>query len=108
MEYLFVYGSLAPNRPNAHVLERIGGTFSPAFIRGRLKAEGWGAAMGFDGLVLDDEGGRIDGFVFCSDCLAAHWPELDAFEGDGYRRVKVRAVLTDGAGVEAWVYALAQ
>ncbi len=65
-EKLFVYGTLGPGRSNAHILENIGGSFVPAYVKGYLKAEGWGAAMGFPGLVPDANGGPVHGFVFSS------------------------------------------
>ena len=40
--------------------------------------------------------------------LAAHWPALDAFEGEDYAREAAKAALADGTEVEAWVYALAE
>ena len=61
---LFVYGTLAPGRPNAHVLGAIGGTWQPATVKGHLKQRGWGAEMGYPGLVLDKAGEEIKGFIF--------------------------------------------
>lgn len=106
MEHLFVYGSLAPGRQNAHVLAGIAGDWRPASVRGVLLAEGWGAAMGYPGIVLEPRGERVRGLVFSASTLAAHWPRLDAFEGDGYERVRVDAELEDGTIVRAHVYAL--
>jgi gamma-glutamylcyclotransferase (GGCT)/AIG2-like uncharacterized protein YtfP len=103
---LFVYGTLAPGRPNAHVLEDIPGTWEPATVTGTLVAEGWGAAAGFPGLVVDPHGADVAGLLFSSDALAEHWPRLDAFEGDGYVRVVTTATRADGTAVTACVYAL--
>lgn len=103
---LFVYGTLAPGRPNAHILADIPGTWSRATVRGTLHAEGWGAAEGYPALVPDADGDVVQGLVFASDALAAHWPRIDAFEGDGYARVVVVAQLEDGSQVDAFVYAL--
>ncbi len=105
-ERLFVYGSLAPGQPNAHVLADVPGTWQPASVFGTLRAEGWGAAIGFPGLVLDAQGDEVRGQVFSSDALPAHWPRLDAFEGDGYERVIARARLDDGGHVDAYVYTI--
>ena len=41
---LFVYGTLAPGRSNAHMLSHIAGSWQKASIRGRLVQEGWGAS----------------------------------------------------------------
>ncbi|HSX59666.1 MAG TPA: gamma-glutamylcyclotransferase family protein [Tahibacter sp.] len=103
---LFVYGTLAPGRPNEHVLASVPGTWEPACVRGILLAEGWGAAVGYPGIVLDERGDDVNGFVFTSEALADHWARLDAFEGDGYRRVVTTARLADGRSVEAFVYSL--
>lgn len=105
-ERLFVYGTLAPGRPNAHVLADVAGTWTPATVTGTLHAEGWGAAQGYPGIVLDPHGAAVDGLVFSSDELAQHWARLDAFEGDGYERVVTQARLADGTIVEAFVYRL--
>jgi gamma-glutamylcyclotransferase (GGCT)/AIG2-like uncharacterized protein YtfP len=105
-EYLFVYGTLAPGRENAHVLADLAGEWRVAFVHGTLHPEGWGAAMGYPGIVLDPRAGPVRGLVFCSDELRAHWQRLDAFEGDGYERVRVDAELEDGSVVNAHVYAL--
>lgn len=103
---LFIYGTLAPGRPNEHVLAPLGGTWTPATVRGRLEQQGWGADMGFPGLVLDENGDEIGGFVFASEQLAGFWATLDEFEGEQYRRVRVVASLHDGSPVEACVYVL--
>jgi gamma-glutamylcyclotransferase (GGCT)/AIG2-like uncharacterized protein YtfP len=105
-ERLFVYGTLAPGRANAHMLADIPGTWVAGAVRGLLHAQGWGAAMGYPGIVLDDAGDTIEGFVFASDDLHAHWARLDAFEGEGYERVATHVRLASGESVEAWVYRL--
>ncbi len=106
MERLFVYGSLAPGRPNESVLAELPGTWVAAKVRGELRHEGWGAAIGFPGLVLADDAPELPGLLFCSDQLDAHWARLDRFEGEGYQRLPVSATLEDGSIVEAQVYAL--
>lgn len=103
---LFVYGTLAPGRPNEHVLRDVPGTWEPGTVRGRLIQEGWGAAVGFPGIVPSEDGDEVPGFVFTSTDLATHWDRLDEFEGDGYVRLLVPARLTDGTVVQAYVYAL--
>ena len=105
-ERLFVYGTLAPGRPNAHVLATVPGTWEPATVRGTLHPEGWGAAAGYPGIVLDEHGDEVHGLVFSSDALAAHWQRLDAFEGEGYERVLTSATLADGTRIQAYIYRL--
>ena len=53
MERLFVYGTLGPGRPNEHVMQKIGGSWQPASVRGRLVRAGWGfGRSGLPALVL--------------------------------------------------------
>ena len=109
IQRLFVYGTLAPGRPNEHVLADLGGIWEPAHITGRLWEQGWGAALGYPGIVLDEQGAdRVDGLVFTSEELDQHWQRLDEFEGEGYRRVVTSATLADGGVVETYVYVLAE
>mgnify|MGYP001545166559 FL=1 len=106
MDRLFVYGTLAPGRPNEHVLADVPGTWESATARGTLLHEGWGAAVGYPGIVLAEGGDEVRGFVFSSPALPAHWARLDEFEGEGYERVLVPATLRDGVTVQAYIYAL--
>jgi gamma-glutamylcyclotransferase (GGCT)/AIG2-like uncharacterized protein YtfP len=103
---LFVYGSLAPGKANAHILADVPGEWEPASASGRLVQAGWGAEIGFPGIVLDVHAGEVQGLLFSSENLDAHWKRLDAFEGDGYQRVLASVVRGDGSRVEAHVYAL--
>ncbi|MEM6768042.1 MAG: gamma-glutamylcyclotransferase, partial [Bacteroidota bacterium] len=56
MNKLFVYGTLGPGRPNEHILSSIGGSWQAGSVKGNLYEEGWGAVMGFPGIVLDEAG----------------------------------------------------
>ena len=103
---LFVYGTLAPGRPNEHVLAEVEGKWERASVRGRLFPEGWGAAAGYPGIVLDENGSEVEGFLFSSESLSEHWDRLDEFEGDGSERVLTTAKLKDGTTVDAYVYRL--
>ncbi len=103
---LFVYGTLGPGRPNAHILEIIGGSWEKASVKGKLIDEGWGAEMGYPGIILDKKGDIIEGFLFSSDNLNKHWSNLDEFEGDGYERVLSEVELPNNSIVEAYIYTL--
>jgi gamma-glutamylcyclotransferase (GGCT)/AIG2-like uncharacterized protein YtfP len=103
---LFVYGTLGPGRPNEHVLSEIGGTWEEASVRGYLKSEGWGADMGYPGIVLDENGDEVKGYIFCSDNLDKHWGELDEFEGGEYRRVLTAVNTKDKKEILAYIYIL--
>ena len=103
---LATYGTLAPGRANEGQLTMMQGRWMTGTIRGHLKDAGWGAAMGYPGLILDPKGPDVDVFVFEAEDLPAHWARLDAFEGDGYRRVQT-TVQVDGQNLEVNIYALA-
>ena len=105
-ESLFVYGTLGLGKPNEHILKNIGGSFKKATIRGTLHNKGWGAAMGFPGLTIDVNGAKIEGFLFSSNNLKAHWKNLDDFEGKAYKRVLTKVTLENNTIVEAFVYTL--
>lgn len=104
---LFVYGTLAPGRSNAHVLAPLNGTWQAATARGLLLATGWAATEGYPALKLDPQGPVVEGLLFSSPALGGFWPELDAFEGEGYRRVTTTVTLPDGETRDAWVYVAA-
>ena len=106
---LFVYGTLAPNRPNHHIMTPIAnGSWTTAHIYGDLLPNGWGAALGYPAVIPNaDSTQSVDGFLFESDELIHHWQRLDEFEGDGYERVLVDVYLADGQIRQAYVYALA-
>jgi gamma-glutamylcyclotransferase (GGCT)/AIG2-like uncharacterized protein YtfP len=103
---LFVYGTLAPGRPNEHMLADLPGTWEAATVAGTLYPEGWGAAAGYPGIVLDEEGGEVEGLLFSSEKLAEHWARLDEFEGEGYARVLTTVTRKDGTTVGAYIYKL--
>jgi gamma-glutamylcyclotransferase (GGCT)/AIG2-like uncharacterized protein YtfP len=83
---LFVYGSLAPGRPNEHVLADLTGTWEPATATGRLVHQGWGAALGYPALVTDPDAGTgatelVSGMLLTCAALDERWDRLDEFEG---------------------------
>lgn len=106
MESLFVYGTLGPGRPNAHILENIGGTWQEGHVGGSLLEKGWGAEMGYPGIVLDDSGNRVQGFLFTSENLQNHWHMLDEFEGSEYERVPVEVTTLTDQTVQSCIYML--
>lgn len=102
IERLAVYGTLAPGRRNAHVLDDVPGDWSRGTVQGTRFEDGW---HGYPGLVLDG-GDEVDVHVLRSRLLPEHLARLDAFEGPGYRRVVADVHLADGPPVRAWVYVL--
>ncbi|MCD6187415.1 MAG: gamma-glutamylcyclotransferase [Desulfuromusa sp.] len=103
---LFIYGTLGPDRPNEHIMRNIGGTWEKASVIGILRQEGWGSAMGYPGITLDKEGDKVEGFLFSSDKISKHWPELDEFEGEAYERVLTTVKLQNETVVDAYIYTL--
>ena len=106
IERLFVYGTLAPGQPNEHVLGEIEGSWEAATVAGILRQEGWGAAIGYPGIDLDEHGDEIQGFLFSSEKLSDHWTMLDEFEGESYERVVTFVKLKDNRTVGAYIYKL--
>jgi gamma-glutamylcyclotransferase (GGCT)/AIG2-like uncharacterized protein YtfP len=103
---LFVYGTLAPGRENHHLMRDIEGSWESATIRGQLISEGWGAAHGCPGVIPNENGEQVSGYLFTSRDLPQHWSMLDEFEGDDYRRVLVAVTVADGEQLNACVYAI--
>jgi gamma-glutamylcyclotransferase (GGCT)/AIG2-like uncharacterized protein YtfP len=62
--------------------------------------------MGFPGIVLDESGKEIEGFVFTSQNLSKHWASLDDFEGEEYLRVRAKVKLKNGNLADSNIYTL--
>jgi gamma-glutamylcyclotransferase (GGCT)/AIG2-like uncharacterized protein YtfP len=75
-------------------------------VRGKLLQEGWGAAVGYPGIILDVGGTRVDVQLFESTDLPDQWTRLDEFEGSGYRRTVTTVSTADGDRL-AFIYELA-
>jgi gamma-glutamylcyclotransferase (GGCT)/AIG2-like uncharacterized protein YtfP len=100
---LATYGTLAPGRVNHHQLVGLTGEWTTGAVRGRLIETGWGAALGYPALVLDEAGDLVEVHLFTSAYLPEHWDRLDAFEGAEYRRGEVLVETSEGT-VAAWIY----
>ena len=103
---LAVYGTLAPGRPNHHQLSGLSGRWVEGTVRGQLLEEGWGAEVGYPGIVLDRDGPTVGVQLFESSDLPDHWTRLDEFEGSAYRRT-VTTVSTAEGDLLASIYVLA-
>lgn len=101
------YGTLGPGKPNHHQLAQIRGTWTSGFVRGTLHQRGWGAELGFPGIVLNEDAEEVSVDVLESEELDAHWSRLDAFEGPGYRRVRCHVRTATGL-VSAFIYEIAE
>jgi uncharacterized protein (TIGR00290 family) len=103
---LATYGTLAPGRQNHGQLSELPGRWIVGHVRGELVEAGWGASLGYPGLILDPDAAPVEVSVFESGELPGHWDRLDAFEGDGYRRVAVDVATAEGA-LPASIYVVA-
>jgi gamma-glutamylcyclotransferase (GGCT)/AIG2-like uncharacterized protein YtfP len=92
---LAVYGTLAPGERNHHVLAGLRGTWTNGVVHGERHPTGWGMTYGHPALVWDPDGPPVPVRVLHSSDLPAHWARLDAFEGDGYRRIVVPVTIGD-------------
>jgi gamma-glutamylcyclotransferase (GGCT)/AIG2-like uncharacterized protein YtfP len=102
---LATYGTLAPGRKHHGQLSDLPGRWLVGHVRGSLVEAGWGAELGYPGMILDLDGAPIEVCVFESQVLVDHWERLDAFEGSGYRRVTVDVSTEEGL-LPASIYVL--
>lgn len=104
---LFTYGTLAPEQPNYHHVENIGGRWVKAWIFGELTNRGWGSALGYPGIELKNTENKVEGWLLIANDLTPHLRRLDEFEGAGYKRVIVDVTeLRSGIQHQAYVYEL--
>lgn len=106
MNQLFVYGTLCPNKANAHILEQIGGSWTKASVQGVIHILDSGPDKGLKALELDSQADRVEGYLFSTEKLAENWQMLDDFEGFQYQRVIADVKLESGECVKAWTYQL--
>ena len=106
MNQLFVYGTLCPNRENAHILGRIGGDWQKAAVHGTVHILDWGPDKGLPAIILNDKDSLVEGYLFRTEKLAENWQMLDDFEGFQYKRVQVKTFLDSGEIVQAWTYVM--
>ena len=102
---LATYGTLAPGRVNNDQLADLKGYWRQGTVRGRLVEAGWGAELGYPGLILDPSGQAIEVYIFESSELPNHWLRLDELEGAGYRRVVTQVCTVDG-DLDASIYVI--
>ncbi len=106
---LAVYGTLAPGRPNDHVLAPLGGQWvSGLATRGDLITAGWGADQGFPALRWSLEGPNLPVELLISAELPRQWDQLDRFEGGEYQRILVPLYNGDAVATIANIYVLAE
>jgi gamma-glutamylcyclotransferase (GGCT)/AIG2-like uncharacterized protein YtfP len=98
---LAVYGTLAPGKPNHHVVAPLGGEWTDGLIEGDLIQLGWGADLGYPGFRPWVGGEAVAVQVLSAPLLASAWPDLDRFEGPGYERILVPVFGTELGGRQA-------
>ena len=104
---LAVYGSLGPGRENEHVMTAVGGVWRDGYTMPGVRLDrGWGAAIGYPGIVWKTGPSVVDVFVFDSEALPAHWAKLDDFEGDEYARLYVEVKRMGAPPEIVFTYAL--
>lgn len=106
MNCLFVYGTLCPNRENAHILAAIEGDWQRASVHGTIHILDWGPDQGLPAIVLNPQDPEVAGYLFSTDQLAQNWQMLDEFEGFQYERVAVEVTGATGEKVSAWTYVM--
>ena len=106
MNRLFVYGTLCPNRENAHILGGIGGDWQNASVRGTVHILDWGPDKGLPAIVLNQQDTEVDGFLFSTDKLEQQWQMLDDFEWFQYERVVFDVSVDSGEKIQAWTYVM--
>jgi gamma-glutamylcyclotransferase (GGCT)/AIG2-like uncharacterized protein YtfP len=106
---LIIYGTLAPNAPNHHIVEHINGSWQQGIVRGKLRQYGWGADLGYFAFQHTPEGEAataIKAHVLLSKELPANWAYLDEFEGEGYKRILAKYELDNGQIGVGFIYAM--
>ena len=99
---LATYGTLVPGGPNHHVVAPLGGEWAEGLIEGDLIPLGWGAELGYPGFRPRAGREAVAVWVLRAPKLASAWPNLDRFEGAGYRRILVPVFSEEmGYGQEA-------
>ena len=101
---LIVYGSLVPGGSNHQRVAHLAGTWNRGWVTGTLVWTGWGAEVGYPALSWDPAGPRVAAQLLESDLLADHWPRLDEFEGEDYRRILIPFFREDGSWVVGQIY----
>lgn len=106
MNQLFVYGTLCPNRENAHILGEIGGDWQKAAVHGTVHILNWGPDQGLPAIILNEQDPLVDGYLFITEKLEQNWQMLDDFEGFQYERISVEVILESGEKTDAWTYVM--
>jgi gamma-glutamylcyclotransferase (GGCT)/AIG2-like uncharacterized protein YtfP len=106
MDKIFVYGTLKLGEKNSYLLDRIGGEWIEATVKGSLYEEGWGSKFGCPGIKVDEKGQVVRGYIFRSDKLEENISFFDEFEGGEYKRTITDITLKNGLTIKSYIYQL--
>jgi gamma-glutamylcyclotransferase (GGCT)/AIG2-like uncharacterized protein YtfP len=101
---LAVYGTLAPGGERHDLLAAIAGRWFEGHVRGHRFVGRHSSARGYAALRLDPDGDRVPVAVLDAAELPRRFGSLDAYEGEGYRRVVAPVWDDDGLLLIANVY----
>lgn len=101
---LAVYGTLAPSGNRHDLLAALGGRWFEGHVLGHRFVGRHGSARGYPALRLDLEGDRVPVAVVETPELPRRFGPIDAYEGEGYRRVVAPVWDEDGLLLIANVY----
>ncbi len=102
---LVAYGTLQPGEPNFHVVEPLGGSWRQVRVRGHVGTSSWREYQGLPAFTPDPDAEPLEVWLLETEALATAWPDLDEFEGPGYRRVAVPMWDPSGSPLgEGWIY----
>jgi len=105
---LATYGTLRPGAAYHDEVANLRGIWRKGTVRGRLHVTGHPAYPATDGypvIALDDDAPPVEVDILESPDLPGHWARIDAFEGEGYRRV-IADVQTEDGPLPASIYVL--
>lgn len=100
---LFTYGTLQPGEEADHYLKQISGTWHDAYVLGKYISD---SKIGYPAIQLNAKGKKIKGKLFYSIELSKIIKNIDAYEGDEYKRSIANVYLTNGSMQSAYVYEL--
>lgn len=93
---LAAYGTLAPGKPNHHIVAPYGGSWSDGAVEGELGMGGWGTALGYAAFRPHEGGSMVDVKLLKSALLPYAWTDIDTFEGAEYQRILVPVLDASG------------
>ncbi len=94
IDNLFVYGTLQKGKQHENFLNNLKGSWKKGYVFGELINISSGPDYGYPALKLDAKGSKIYGMIFHSKDLESHIKKIDKFEGDSYKRIISKIILS--------------